>query len=132
MLFRSVDGVVDDEHTLAGSDVDSVAVLCVPWAAYCHSVNDYVLTVVWSEVELGRILQCYALYHYPLAVGEAYHVDAHLFLLFHGGGYVALMFEVERVPKVALFRHGTAEFEANLSSSSATLMPSSSLKSGFM
>jgi hypothetical protein len=39
-VVASVDGVVYDEHFLAATDVEGVAILCVPRTADCCAVDD--------------------------------------------------------------------------------------------
>ena len=61
-------------------------------------------------METRRVEQGDTLYENVLTVGEADHVVAVFLLLLHRGSHIGLVFQIERIPEVALGRNTTSHF----------------------
>ena len=106
-VITGINDVVDDKHVLAAGDVDSVTILCIPWAFYGDTINDHVLASGRDEVETGTVKQGNTLDEYVLAIGESDHVVAYLLLCIDIVYYIRCMLQVERIPDVTLFVQGS-------------------------
>ena len=102
-VITGINDVVDDKHVLAAGDVDSVAILCIPWTFHSDAVDDNVLASGRDEVETGTVEQGNILDEYVLAIGESDHVVAYLFLCIDVIYYIRCMLQIERIPDVTLF-----------------------------
>ena len=79
-IVASVDGAIDDKHTVAVADVDGITVLGIPRTAHGNAVDDDIRTVTGVYVELGRMLEGDTLEEHIVTVKETHQVVTHLFL----------------------------------------------------
>ena len=89
-VVTGIDSAVDDEGYVTVGEVDGIAVLGIPRAAYGDAVDDDVLGIAGMQVELGRVLDGDTFYEDVLTTLEAYQIDTHLLLILGSSGNVGV------------------------------------------
>ena len=105
-VVAGINDIVDDKHVLAAGNVDSIAILCIPWAFYGDAIDDNILASGRDKVETGTVEQGNTLNEHVLAIGESDHVVAYLLLCIDVIYYIGCMLQIQRIPDVTLFVQG--------------------------
>ena len=120
-IITYVELAVHDESILTCFEVDTIAILAIPWVDDHHVVDDDILTHEWMKVPCWRVLETYTFKKHILAIVEVEkhwtEIVADLLPVFlclyatnhiHVGASVCIANCLCREPDIALFVYATS------------------------